>query len=141
MKRFLLVCIMVALTAPALELRAGPKQGVMEEFRAVEEAIRARMSRTSPEAMKRTLEDNIVRAVKMAIERRYYREKDQYLKDLNIENISYENPTSPTTYFVKYKNFIMRVDYVRDPQLFILRPNYEKFLLIEEGPEHEKPGT
>lgn len=138
MKRILLVLISTAMLAPTM-LPAGPKEGVMEEFRAVEEAIRKRLSRTSPEAKKRTLENNLVRAVRLAIERRFYREKEPFLKDLNIEAISYENPTSPTTYFVKYKNFIMRLDYVRDPQLFILRPNYEKFLMIEDGEGHEKP--
>ena len=136
MQRVIMIVLTAALLAP-LGLSAGPREGVMEEFRAVEEAIRKRLSNTSPEAMKRTLENNLVRAVRMAIERRFYREKGEYLKDLNVENIDYENPTSPTTYFVKYKNFLMRLDYVRDPQLFILRPNYEKFLLIEEGEGHE----
>ena len=55
-----MIVLTAALLAP-LGLSAGPREGVMEEFRAVEEAIRKRLSNTSPEAMKRTLENTIFR--------------------------------------------------------------------------------
>lgn len=113
----------------AVPLQAGPKEGIMAEFRAVEEAIR---KKDSDEAiLKKTLEDNLLHAMRKAIVRRFYLEKDKYLEELSIENLAYENPTAPNIYYVKYKYFIVRFDFPRDPERYIQSPVYEKFLIMD----------
>jgi hypothetical protein len=132
------ILLIAAFALPAT-LAAGPQEGIMTEFRATEEAIRN--AQKTPEARKKTLEDNLLRAVRLAIARRFHREKGDFLKDLNTETMLYENPTSPKVYYVKFKNFIVRFDYSRDPELYLQAPTYEKFLIIggEESVHSETP--
>ncbi|MCR9143317.1 MAG: hypothetical protein NXI24_13780 [bacterium] len=134
------VLLIAAFLLPA-SIAAGPKEGIMTEFRATEEAIRN--AQKTPEARQKTLEDNLLRAVRLAISRRFHTEKKDFLMDLNTETMFYENPTSEKVYYVKYKNFIVRFDYSRDPELYIQAPTYEKFLIVGgEGAAHsDKPPT
>ncbi len=138
--RFIIPALLLiaAFVLPAT-LAAGPQEGIMTEFRATEEAIRN--AQKTPEARKRTLEDNLLRAVRLAIARRFHNEKQDFLKDLNPDTMAYENPTSDKVYYVKYKNFIVRFDYSRDPELYTQAPTYEKFLIIggENGAHSETP--
>ncbi len=133
-KWLLFVLIPIAVWAP-------PKEGVMSEFRAVEEGIRSKFF--SEKEQQQVLENNLIRAMRNAIVRRFFREGEQYLKDLNAENLSWETVTSPNIYYVKYKYFIVRFDFANDPRFFIQAPIYEKFLLIEGFDEsHElSPAT
>lgn len=112
-------------------IQAGPKEGIMAEFRAVEEAIRKKDS--DEEILKKNLEENLLRAMKQAIVRRFYLEQEKYLADLSIENLAYENPTAPNIYYVKYKYFIVRFDFPRDPERYVQAPSYEKFLIMDEA--------
>ncbi|GIX41099.1 MAG: hypothetical protein KatS3mg129_0832 [Leptospiraceae bacterium] len=116
-------------------LSAGPKEGVMSEFRAVEEGIRKKFR--SEKEQKEILENNLLRALKMSILRRFYYDADKYLKDLNINNISWEAPLTPNIYYVKYKYFIVRYDFANDPRFFLQSPVYEKFLIMDEFTEQE----
>jgi hypothetical protein len=116
-------------------LFAGPKEGVMSEFRAVEEGIRKKFR--SEKEQQQTLENNLLRALKMSIMRRFYYDSEKYLKDLNINNISWEAPLNPNIYYVKYKYFIVRYDFVNDPRFFIQSPVYEKFLIMDEFSEQD----
>jgi len=116
-------------------LFAGPKEGVMSEFRAVEEGIRKKFR--SEKEQQQTLENNLLRALKMSIIRRFYYDSEKYLKDLNINNISWEAPLNPNIYYVKYKYFIVRYDFVNDPRFFLQSPVYEKFLILDEFSEQD----
>jgi len=118
-----------------LILFAGPKEGVMSEFRAVEEGIRKKFR--SEKEQQQTLENNLLRALKMSIMRRFYYDSEKYLKDLNINNISWEAPLNPNIYYVKYKYFIVRYDFVNDPRFFLQSPVYEKFLIMDEFSEQD----
>jgi hypothetical protein len=118
-----------------LILFAGPKEGVMSEFRAVEEGIRKKFR--SEKEQQQTLENNLLRALKMSIMRRFYYDSEKYLKDLNINNISWEAPLNPNIYYVKYKYFIVRYDFANDPRFFIQSPVYEKFLIMDEFSEQD----
>jgi hypothetical protein len=129
--------LLIAAFVLPVGLTAGPQEGIMTEFRATEEAIRN--AQKTPEARQKTLEANLMRAVRLAIARRFHDKKMDLLKDLNAETMLYENPTSDKVYYVKYKNFIVRFDYNRDPELFIQAPRYEKFLIIGgEGAAHSE---
>jgi hypothetical protein len=72
--------------------------------------------------------------------RRFYYDSEKYLKDLNINNISWEAPLNPNIYYVKYKYFIVRYDFANDPRFFIQSPVYEKFLIMDEfsKQDHDK---
>lgn len=107
----------------------------MTEFRKVEEDIRHRS--TSPEQRQKTLEDNLLRAVRITIFRQFYEKREELLRDLNMGNVFFENPTSPLVFYVKHKNFVVRYDFARDPEEFIQSPTYEKFMLIESGDAHQ----
>lgn len=122
-------------------LSAGPQEGIMTEFRSTEEAIRN--AQKTPEARQKTLENNLIRAVRLAISRRYHAEKTGLLKELSTETVLYENPTSDKVYYVKYKTFIVRFDFIRDPELYNQAPTYEKFLIIGGGKVNhtEKPAA
>jgi hypothetical protein len=112
-------------------LLAGRKEGVMNEFRALEDALR---SKTISDTHKiSTLEQNLVRGVKLAVTRRFYNERKELLKDINAQAITYESPTSELIYYVKYKNFVIRFDFVKNPELFDQAPIYEKFLIKDEN--------
>lgn len=132
--------LIVAVGAPAL-LFAGPQEGVMMEFRRAEEAIRNQ--RTSPEQRKKTLEENLVRAVQQAILRHYYPQRDEYLRGLSAETVLYEKPAGYDAhfYYVKYRNFLLRLEYATNPEEFIQSPTLEKFLQISEGDSHSPPPT
>lgn len=118
---------------------APPKEGVMSEFRAVEEGIR-RKFRSEKEQME-ILQNNLLRALKMSIMRRFYFDSEKYLKDLNVNNVSWEAPLTPNIYYVKYKYFMIRYDFANDPRFFIQSPVYEKFLIMDEFAEdkHDEP--
>ncbi len=130
-----LVVVFLTVTSFAASLQAGRQEGVMTEFRKVEEDIRHRS--TSPEQRQKTLEDNLLRAVRITIMRQFYEKREELLRDLNIGNVFFENPTSPLVFYVKHKNFVVRYDFARDPEEFIQSPTYEKFMLIESGDAHQ----
>ncbi len=123
-------------------LIAEEQQGIVNEFRAVEEAIRTRQA--DPKVLEAQLQDNLLRAMRVTITRRFFHTRDKYLNDLKIENLSYEKFEATNTYYVKYKSFIVRYDFVRDPERFVLAPAYEKFLIMDENfdADHEdQPAT
>jgi hypothetical protein len=120
--------ISVILILPGL-LFAGRQEGVMAEFSSVEGTLKSK--RVGPEKLQHTLERNLIRALGQAIDRRYYLERGELKKDLKPENIAYENPTSETIYYVKYKNFLARFDFSRNPELFEQGPIYVRFLVVE----------
>ena len=128
MKKTALI-IFTILLVPA-SLFAGRQEGILQEFRKAEEAIRSRGTR--PEDLKKTLEGNLMRGVRQTILRQFYPQKDEYLKDLNPESMGYENPTSPLVYYVKYKNMIIRFDFASNPEKFIQAPILKKVLILDE---------
>lgn len=134
----LLAC---AILLPEVSLVAGPKEGVSAEFRAVEEGIRRRQH--DPKILERTLQDNLIRAMRAAIRRRFFEDQNKYLEGLSPESISWEKTFSDNVYFVKFRYFIVRFDYARDPTLFTQAPVYEKFLIVDEfkeGDSHTSDG-
>jgi hypothetical protein len=135
MYRFTPVFLITAILLPELVV-AGPREGVAAEFRAVEESIRKR--KHDPAILQKTLEDNLVRAMRAAIRRRFYEDQNKYLEGLTAENITWEKTFSDNVYFVKFRYFIVRFDFARNPELFIQSPVYEKFLLMDgfEGDSH-----
>jgi hypothetical protein len=136
MYRFALVVLISLVLLPELAL-AGPKEGISAEFRAVEEGIRKR--KHDPAVLQKTLEDNLVRAMRAAIRRRFYEDEKKHLEGLTPENITWEKTFSDNVYFVKFRYFIVRFDFARDPRLFIQAPLYEKFLILDEfeGDSHK----
>lgn len=140
-RRRTLIALLLAATLLSTPLFAGPQEGVMSEFRKVEEDIRN--ARKTPEARKATLEANLLRAMRLAIARRFHPEKQGILKDLTAESLAYENPTSDRVYYVKFKTYIVRFDFSRDPEERIQAPTYEKFLIIggEQGVHSEDAAT
>ena len=131
MNRVLILTLLLSIVFPGFSIQAGPQEGIMSEFRAVEEAIRKKD--TDESILLQRLESNLTRAMKHAILKRFYQERETYLADLKPENLSYENPTAPNIYYVKYKYFIVRFDFPRDPKRFIQAPVYEKFLIMDEA--------
>lgn len=115
---------------PLAGIAAGPKEGVQAEFRAVEEGIRRRQH--DPKVLEKTLEDNILRAMRAAIRRRFYEDQAKYLEGLTVDNLTWEKTFSDRVYFVKFRYFIVRFDFARDPLLFTQAPVYEKFLIVDE---------
>ncbi len=129
MKKIAIIALnIISMMLPAA-LLAGEKQGVMAEYRAVEEAIRNRTrTRESRDAM---LKNNIMRAMRVALERRYYDDREQRVKTLTWEALEWENPTSPNVYYVKFETFIVRFQFAKDPEFYIQSPIHEKFLVID----------
>ena len=109
---------------------AEPKKGVMSEFRKQEEKIALR--KKSPALVQRTLRRNIINAVQALVRRRLYEKRKDYYKDLSIANIAYENPTSHLVYYVKFKNFLARLEFELDPRLFIQQPKHTKFVPVQK---------
>ena len=140
MNRRYLICFL-GITLVARGLQAEEQKGIVAEFRAVEEAIRNQDQ--DPKILKETLEANIIRAMKGSISRRFFETKGKYLADLKIENLAYEKFENTNTFYVKYKSFIVRFDFLRDPERFIQEPVYEKFLIMDDkfDQDHEKPAS
>lgn len=120
-------------------------KGVMIEFRKMEEEIRRR--RRGAAVRKRTLENNLVRAMSRIVFRMFYPERVELLKGLNEKTIVYDNPTSPLVYYVKYDTktrlILVRFDYARDPEYYLQTPAFEKMLIRdkEEEKKHDKPAS
>ncbi len=124
-----------AAVTPGLSLVAGPREGVAAEFRAAEEGIRKKQK--DPKVFQKTLEENLIRAMRSAIRRRFYQDQAKYLEGLTPENISWEKTFSDNVYFVKFRYFIVRFDFARDPTLFAQSPIFEKLLILDEFKESE----
>jgi hypothetical protein len=109
---------------------AKPAPGViLRQFRMAEEFQK---SRTNSDAeRKRVLEANLVRGMRQTVNRSFYQDQQSYLKDLNPTSISYENPTSPLVFYVKFKNLIVRFDFTSDPELNIQAPILKKILILD----------
>ncbi len=132
-KNFYIIILFLSVFCSSSFLLAGPQKGVMLEFREQEEIIRSK--KQSEDYRRKTLNRNILNAVRSVINRSFYYEKEAYYKDLDIKNVAYENPTSSLVYFIKFKNFMARLEYELDPSLNIQNPEHIKFILIEEGPK------
>jgi hypothetical protein len=111
-------------------LSAEEQKGIVNEFRAVEEAIRKRDQ--DPKILEQNLHSNLIRAMEASITRRFFHTREKYLADLKIENLNFEKFEGTNTYYVKYKAFIVRFDFMRDPERFIQAPVYEKFLILDD---------
>lgn len=133
MKKLGTVFLISILLIPAT-LHAGRQEGILRQFRAVEEALRSR--KKSAEARKETLENNLERGLREAILRMFYNEKEKWLTDLNPNNFHYENPTSPKVYYVKYKNLLVRFDFATDPEKYYQAPILRKVLIVDEASAH-----
>jgi len=120
-------------------LFAGPQEGISAEFRAVEEGIRKQ--KHDETMLQKTLADNLVRAMRAAISRRFYEDQKKYLDGLSPDSLSWEKTFSDNVYFVKYQAFIVRFDFARDPKVFIQAPLYEKFLITDEFKDQDSHKT
>lgn len=137
---FLLILVLFSFFLPEI-LVAGPQEGLSAEFRAVEEAVRRLKS--DPAELQKTLETNLVRAMRGTIRRRFYQDQKKYLEGLTADSLAYERNFSDNVYIVKYKDFIVRFDFARDPKIFVQSPQYEKFLLLDSfntGDNHSTDG-
>ncbi len=126
--------LLLSISLPVTALFADRQAGVLRQFRAAEESIRARGK--TMEDRKNTLENNLSRGLKEAILRMFYEDRDKWLKDLSPRNFSYENPTSPQVYYVRYKNLIIRFDFATDPEVFYQAPILRKVLVMDEASAH-----
>lgn len=121
---------LILLTLLPASLFAGRQEGILQQFRQAEEALRAK--NTSAEARLKTLENNLMRGLKQTILRQFYSRQEEYLKELNPQTMAYENPTSPLVYYVKYKDMIVRFDFASDPERFTQAPVLKKVLILDE---------
>ena len=130
---------------PSNTEKSSKDDSVMIEFRSLEEQIR--LKKRSSKVRKITLETNLLRAMRSAIFRRFYLERKDLSKNLNAQNIIYDNPTSPLVYYVKYvtttdngqtRTIIGRFDFSRSPEFYIQIPAYEKVLIRTSGEVHEE---
>jgi len=129
MRRISVILLFTAAILFPSFVSAGEKEGIMAEYRRVEEAYRNRTR--SADFRLQTLKDNLMRAMRLALARRFYEKKDEVLARLTWDKIEYENPTSATVYYVKFETYILRLEYVRDPEFFVQSPRHEKFLIID----------
>lgn len=134
MKRGIILFLLLAILAPTA-LMAGRQEGILKQFRATEEALKAREKST--EARRETLEANLMRGLREAVLRMFYEEQDTWLADLKPENFFYENPTSPKVYYVRYKNLIIRFDFATDPEMYYQAPVLRKVLVVDENMAHQ----
>ncbi|MCB1326554.1 MAG: hypothetical protein H7A21_04680 [Spirochaetales bacterium] len=122
------------LLSPALF--AGEQEGLRDEFRAVLQAIHNRQ--VSEETMQARLEENLLRALTRSMRNRFYTELDDKLDGLNNESLLYERATV-TTYYVKFKTYLVLYEFQRDPRLFVQGPISEKFLEITDDLDIQSP--
>lgn len=137
--------------APPAEKTEGKKEekqpsstadrGIMKEFRRLEEELLKR--RRSAEFRQKTLTENLLRAMRNSVARRFYAERAELLKNLTPESLegNYDNPTSPLIYYVRFRAgerlIIARFDYIKDPEFFIQGPSYEKLLVKDLTKAHK----
>lgn len=120
-------------------------RGVMTDFRRLEEELIKR--KRSAEIRKRTLHGNLLRALRNAIARRFYGEREELLKNVTEASLdgNYDNPTSPLVYYVRYQAkdrlLIVRFDFSKDPEFYIQSPAYEKLLVRDSSKTHTKTDT
>lgn len=115
---------------------AGKKEGLMTEFRTAEENLRNK--KDTPEEKLKLLEANLVRAMSQAIDRHNYYNRVALKKDLSPATIDYENPSSALVYYVKFKDYLVRVDYALDPMEYIQSPKFEKIIYLGELSPHDQ---
>ncbi len=138
MKKFTVIFLIVSMISPAA-IFADRQEGILKQFRAVEEALRSRTK--TPEARKETLENNLQRGLREAILRMFYEERKSWLDDLKPQNFGYENPTSPKVYYVKFKNLLIRFDFATNPELYYQAPVLRKVLIIDDATAHSVEGV
>ena len=102
----------------------------MAEFRKQEERLASQ--KKSLAVVQRNLNRNIMNAVQALVRRRFYDKQKDYYKDLSIANIAYENPTSHLVYYIKFKDFLARLEFELDPRLFIQQPKHTKFVRFKK---------
>lgn len=137
MKKTSFIILILLILIPG-SLFAGRQEGVLNQFRAAEEAIRNKQM--TPEQRKQTLESNLLRGLREAVTRMFYNDKEEWLKDLNSDNFFYENPTSPKVYYVRYKTLLIRFDFATNPELYVQGPVLRKVILMDEATAHAAEG-
>ena len=113
-----------------IPIHAGRETGLDKEFRRHEE--KALGDVYSPKQRQKLLNRNLISALRSLILRRLYNKKEEYFKSLTIANIAYDNPTSPYTYYVKYKDFMARLEYELNPKVYVQNPKAVKFIFIKK---------
>jgi len=112
--------------------------GVISEFSQVEELVKNK--KISRDYRKKTLEKNLVNAVRLTFLRKYadYQEK---IKELNPANIAFEQQKGTFNYFIKFKEYFISYSFSVDPELYVQLPSDEKFYIKSaEVTEDEAPG-
>ncbi len=122
----------VAAQQPAATSQTGKTEKgiILRQFRMAEEFLKSKTN--SDEERRRTLNANLIRGMRQTINRMFYEQQEELLKDLKPETIAYENPTSPLVYYVKYKNLIVRFDFATNPEVNIQAPMLKKILVLDE---------
>lgn len=139
-KKILIFAVLYALVLNIANIQAEPGEGILKEFRQTEEMIRNKTK--SKDERKKTLEVNLESAMRLAIKRRFYHTQKEVLKDLNSKTLVYEkHPSTNLIWFARYKNYYVRFDFARNPEMFYQAPAMDKFLVrdTETGDHKNKP--
>ncbi|MBE7411468.1 MAG: hypothetical protein L6Q54_10855 [Leptospiraceae bacterium] len=104
--------------------------GTMDEFTKVEEYYRNPPA--SDEQKKKTLEKNLMSAIKISLIKKYI-DHESILKDLSSSTIGYEMAPGTFNCYVKYKQFYIFLMYATDPSLYLQTPIEERFYIKPEN--------
>ena len=121
----------------AMDVAAGPTEGLAREFTKVEEHYKN--LGISDDFKKKTLERNIFSAIKLSLQRRFLN-FEELSKDINSTNVSYEFKEQTFICYLQYKDYMIYYEYAMDPRIYMQSPVTEKFLLKPDkmAEEHQK---
>lgn len=120
MKRILLVLSALTFFASSLAAeRILGTPGVISDFSKVEEMVRNK--KITKEYRQKTLEKNILTAVRFTLLKKYPDYQDR-IKDLNFQKVKFEQQKGTFNYYINYNEYYFFYNFAVDPELYVQLP-------------------
>lgn len=117
--RILLVIAILLFTTKIFAERILGTSGVISDFSKLEEIMRNK--KVTREYRQKTLEKNILTAVKFSLLKKYP-DYEERIKDLSFDKIKFEQQKGTYRYYINFKEYYFYYDFATDPELYVQLP-------------------
>lgn len=93
--------------------------GIISDFTKIEELMRNK--KVTKEYRQKTLEKNILTAVKFSLLKKYP-DYEERIKDLSFDKIKFEQLKGTYKYYINYNDYYFYYDFATDPELYVQLP-------------------
>lgn len=117
--RVLVSIVLLLFTTKVFAERILGTTGVISDFAKIEEIMRNK--KITREYRQKTLEKNLLTAVKFSLIKKYPDYEDR-IKDLSFDKVKFEQLKGTYKYYISFKEYYFYYDFATDPELYVQMP-------------------